>query len=276
MMPLSVATIAAAIASPSRSNSCIVKLTPMNGMYRYRNDPYRATVLPAAEPSPVMMRDAAPKVSTLHRTRSAMPTSMFTSPMPAVPAVELPAALAALLPPLLEESLFASLAAPVAAPVAPARQPSNKTHYAVIKFKHDYATYIAPFKINVGDCVSVEGDRGENIGIVTDITTEIPDFPVTQRVTRHAAKKDKDHLDMLRRKEAAATRTCQEIAEQVGLNIKVVDTEYQFDMNKLTIFFASKVPIDFRKFQRELFREFRCRIWIVNWPRKPAPQHGQH
>jgi len=261
MIPLSVATIAAAAGSPSRANSCIVKLTPMNGMYRYRNDPYRATVLPNAEPSPIVVRDAVAQV--VRRTRA---STFEHLPVAAPQPVLIPAAL---LPEHFEEPV--EVAARVA---ASSRQPSSKPHFAVIKFKHDYATYIAPFKVAVGDCVSVEGDRGENIGMVTDITTEAPDFPVTQRVTRHAAKKDKDHLDMLRRKEAAATRTCQEIADQVGLNIKVVDTEYQFDMNKLTIFFSSKVPIDFRKFQRELFREFRCRIWIVNWPRKPAPNHG--
>lgn len=265
MMPLNVAAMTAAAMSPSRGNACIVKLTPMNGMYRYRNDPYRASVIPLVEPSPMVVR----------RTYEAAP--VLIAPPVAVP--DLAPLLASLLPAL--ENVAANQArqaavapAPVAA--APSRQPSGKTHYAVIKFKHDYATYIAPFKISIGDAVSVEGDRGENIGEVTDITTIAPDFPVTQRVTRHATKKDKDHLDMLRRKEAAATRTCQEIADQVGLSIKVVDTEYQFDMNKLTIFFASKVPIDFRKFQRELFREFRCRIWIVNWPRKPAPPTHAH
>jgi len=229
----------------------------MNGMYRYRNDPYRAAVIPFIEPSPMVLR----------RAYSAAEPPMPIAPAAAVP--DLAPLLASLLPAL------ENVAANQARAAAPTRQPSAKTHYAVIKFKHDYATYLAPFKVAIGDAVSVEGDRGENIGEVTDITTVPPEFPVTQRVTRHATKKDKDHLDMLRRKEAAATRTCQEIADQVGLNIKVVDTEYQFDMNKLTIFFASKVPIDFRKFQRELFREFRCRIWIVNWPRKPAPPtHG--
>jgi len=234
-------------------------------MYRYRNDPYRASVLPLIEPSPMVVRDAAPKVAVIRRARSSL---SLLEPMPvaaALPAAPQPAAPAA------AYDTVESVIAAVIPSVAP--QPSSKTHYAVIKFKHDFATYIAPFKIAIGDYVSVEGDRGENIGIVTDLTTQAPDFPVTQQITRHAAKKDREHLEMLRRKEAAATRSCQEIAEQVGLNIKVVDTEYQFDMNKLTIFFASKVPIDFRKFQRELFREFRCRIWIVNWPRKPAPNH---
>jgi len=31
------------------------------------------------------------------------------------------------------------------------------------------------------------------------------------------------------------------------------------------VFFASKCFVDFRKLQRSLFREFRCRIWLVNW-----------
>jgi hypothetical protein len=243
MAPLCAAEIASAF-SPSR-NPCMVKLTPLNGQARYRNDPYNATVLPPIDLS--QSPSFVPQISrTVRKVRQA------------ISAVEAAAA-----QPVEQE------AAAVVAVRADAVAPLHVTHYAVVKFKHDFMTYIAPFKLTLGEIVAVEGDRGENIGTVTEITTTPPDYPVTQKVVRHASLRDKEHLANLRRKEAAATKTCQAIAESVGLNIRVVDTEYQFDMNKLTIFFASKVPIDFRKFQRELFREFRCRIWIVNWPRKP-------
>jgi hypothetical protein len=241
----------------------MVKLTPMNGVNRYRNDPYNCTVLPPIEPSPVRLQ----------------PIAMYTLPAAPLP-VAAPVVARVVRRVLDDVARAAADESPVpeeAAAIAMPRQnsTSGRVHYAIIKFKHDYATYIAPFKVSAGDAVAVEGDRGENIGTVTEVTTDEPDFPVSMKVVRHASQKDKDHLAMLRRKEAAATKACQEIAESVGLNIRVVDTEYQFDMNKLTIFFASKVPIDFRKFQRELFREFRCRIWIVNWPRKPQPQLRQ-
>jgi len=261
MTPLSAASISNTnIFSPSR-NACMVKLTPLaNGVNRYRNDPYNATVLPPIEPSPVRV---------LH------PIPMYT--LPAAPLPVAAPVVARAVRRVLDEvaRVSAEEAAPLSLALPPAAAPSGRVHYAIIKFKHDYSTYIAPFKVCVGEAVAVEGDRGENIGHVTEVTTTEPDFPVSLKVVRHAAQKDTDHLALLRRKEAAATKACQDIADSVGLNIRVVDTEYQFDMNKLTIFFASKVPIDFRKFQRELFREFRCRIWIVNWPRKPQPQPRQ-
>jgi hypothetical protein len=226
----------------------MVKLTPLNGHARYRNDPYSASVLPAIDLS--QSPSFVPQISrAVRKVRQAVSAAETVAP------------------PLPLEQEEEAAAAPV--PPADDAARTQMTHYAVVKFKHDYMTYIAPFKLTLGETVAVEGDRGENIGTVTDITTTPPEYPVTQKVVRHASLRDKELLANLRRKEAAATKTCQAIAESVGLNIRVVDTEYQFDMNKLTIFFASKVPIDFRKFQRELFREFRCRIWIVNWPRKP-------
>jgi hypothetical protein len=224
----------------------MVKLTPLNGHARYRNDPYSATVLPPIDLS--QSPSFVPQISrTVRKVRQAVCAVEAAAPEPV-------------------EQEEAAAVIPFRADAASRTQ---MTHYAVVKFKHDYMTYIAPFKLEPGATVAVEGDRGENIGTVTEITTTPPDYPVSQKVVRHASLRDKEHLANLRRKEAAATKTCQAIADSVGLTIRVVDTEYQFDMNKLTIFFASKVPIDFRKFQRELFREFRCRIWIVNWPRKP-------
>jgi len=236
---LSAAAISAELFSPSR-NPCLVKLPQLNGVARYRIDPYCAAVLPQVELSPGFPA-AAPSV-----IRKARAT-----------------------PPLCAAAAPAITSSVVSLPAAAAQVSVDHTRYAVIKFKHDFVCFIAPFRVSVGELVAVEGDRGENLGTVEEITTEKPDYPITQRIVRHATQKDRDHLATLRRKEAAATKACQDIAESVGLSIRVVDTEYQYDMNKLTVFFASKVPIDFRKFQRELFREFRCRIWIVNWPRKP-------
>jgi len=237
----------------------MVKINHMDGVSRYRINPYGATVIAQHEISPAFATSAMPG-------RERRPLQARSPPPMA--------------PPLTQSVIAPLVAAPKPTPMARIEEAANvqmnsevaamhSTHYAVIKFKHDYAYFVAPFKVSIGDLVALEGDRGENLGTVEEITTSKPECPVTQRIVRHANQKDRDHLATLRRKEAAATKSCQDIAESVGLSIRVVDTEYQYDMNKLTIFFASKVPVDFRKLQRELFREFRCRIWIVNWPRKP-------
>ncbi|CUG46629.1 Hypothetical protein, putative, partial [Bodo saltans] len=46
---------------------------------------------------------------------------------------------------------------------------SNGARFAIVAFKHETATFMAPFKLTVGDIVVVEGDRGENIGTVAEI-----------------------------------------------------------------------------------------------------------
>jgi cell fate regulator YaaT (PSP1 superfamily) len=82
-------------------------------------------------------------------------------------------------------------------------------------------------------------------------------------------------IDELTLKEKRVTAQVQKLAESFGLGIRVNDTEFQMDGNKLTVFFSSRVFVDFRKLQRSLFREFRCRIWLVNWaevrPYEPVP-----
>jgi len=143
--------------------------------------------------------------------------------------------------------------------------PSNVTRYVFVDFKHDSATYVAPFKISVGDMVFVEGDRGEDVGTVSGITTERPAYAVPCKVIRRVTSKDQDSLNAKAAKEANTVKTTQALADSLGLNIHVVDTEFQYDGNKLTVYFNSKnTHIDFRKLQRGLFREHRCRIWLSN------------
>jgi len=141
----------------------------------------------------------------------------------------------------------------------------SSVRYAVIDFKYESLTFLAPFKISVGDWVVVEGDRGEHIGRVADITAEKPSYPVPCKVLRRAGSKDRVQFDDKNAKELISTKLCQDLAASMGLQIAVIDTELQFDCNKLTVYFASKHHhIDFRKYQRTLFREYRCRIWLTN------------
>lgn len=143
--------------------------------------------------------------------------------------------------------------------------PSPSERFVIVQFKHETCMYRAPFRVAIGDIVAVEADRGENIGTVTEIVTEAPTYDVPNRVSRRATPDDIASLANLRRQETQVTSDVQKAAESVGLGIRVVDTEFQTDMNKLTVYFSSRAPVDFRKLQRTLFREFRCRIWLVNW-----------
>jgi len=217
---------------------------------RYRNDPYNGTVLP---PSPMIReamataaRQAGVAVANQAPTPSkfnAVTTTMTPKPVPMAP----------------------SPVEQAATPLAPSKK-TPVTHYAFVDFKHESVTFVAPFKVAAGDQVVVEGDRGEHIGTVSGITTDVPTYAVPRKVLRRATEQDLQQLREKRDKEDTATATCHKALKSLGLRASVVDTEYQMDLNKLTIFVrrpSRNAFVDFRKLQRGLFRDFRCRIWLA-------------
>jgi len=219
---------ALAIVALSPSKTCRVRVSST----RYRNDPYRARVLVA----PTVV---APMLSAITEYARAAPVA------PKVAAIH--------------------VAVPAPVVVAAAQPAAPQVRYALVGFKHETSMYQAPFRVSVGDVVVVEADRGEHVGVVQEVTTVVPKYNVPSRILRHAGPREFEAIDALTVKERATTASIQKLAESLGLGIRVVDTEFQMDTNKLTVFFSSKVFVDFRKLQRGLFREFRCRIWLVNW-----------
>ena len=58
-------------------------------------------------------------------------------------------------------------------------------------------------------------------------------------------------------------KTCKDLAQRVHhLPISVLNAAFQFDRNKLTIFYASNSRVDFREFVRDLFALYKTRIWM--------------
>ncbi|HEY4321031.1 MAG TPA: regulatory iron-sulfur-containing complex subunit RicT [Gemmatimonadales bacterium] len=80
------------------------------------------------------------------------------------------------------------------------------------------------------------------------------------RVTRRASPRDVAQHEELRRNEEAVRR---EITDRVGvqkLPMRISDTEWQWDRNRLTIYFTAETRVDFRSLVRELATHFRTRI----------------
>ena len=242
---------ALALSAMSPTKTCKVRVSST----RYRNDPSRARSTPFINPLTPVFRG---KVSHTAAAAAVAPTT-FASAFNAPAAIK---PLAATRPP----SPVKPAVQPVATPApAPSAKDAKKPHFALVGFKHDAAMYQAPFRVSAGDIVIVEADRGEHIGVVQSITTTKPKYNVPSRIIRRANAAESACVDDMTVKEQTATASIQKTAESNGLGIRVLDVEFQLDMNKLTVFFASKCFVDFRKFQRALFREYRCRIWLVNW-----------
>lgn len=254
MLPSIMDVAALAVCAFSPSKTCRVRVSST----RYRNDPYKARV----------MQPRTPVV--------AAPVAAACLPVNVCVPVVTPAVFA----PLTVQAVVPATPAP-AAEVAPARaapatvSAAPKQHFALVGFKHEAMMYQAPFRVSAGDVVIVEADRGEHIGVVQEVTTVAPKYNVPCRVLRRATHAELVAFEATKAKEATTTKAIQKLSESLGLGIKIVDTEFQMDSNKLTVFFSSKIFVDFRKLQRSLFRDYRCRIWLVNWaevrPYTPVP-----
>lgn len=146
-------------------------------------------------------------------------------------------------------------------------------HIVEVAFKANRRGYYASEEngIQLSDYVIVEADRGEDLGRVTAAgaiaerkcsgcsTGCAAPVPV-QRVLRIAEPAEVDRVVALRADEPRVRRVTREKVSQYGLKMKISEAEWQFDRNKLTIFFTADRRVDFRELVRDLARTFRTRI----------------
>ncbi|HEX7118681.1 MAG TPA: regulatory iron-sulfur-containing complex subunit RicT [Longimicrobiales bacterium] len=125
--------------------------------------------------------------------------------------------------------------------------------------------------IRLSEYVLVEADRGEDLGRVTasgaiaerkcsGCTTGCAAPVPERRVVRAAHPEEIERLRMLRDDEDRVRRITRERVLKFGLKMKVTEAEWQFDRNKLTIYFTAERRVDFRELVRDLARTFRTRI----------------
>jgi cell fate regulator YaaT (PSP1 superfamily) len=119
--------------------------------------------------------------------------------------------------------------------------------------------------------VIVEADRGEDLGRVTaagavaerkcsGCSTGCAAPVPTLRILRRAENPEVTRAVELREDEPRVRRITREKVIQYGLKMKVSEAEWQFDRNKLTIYFTAERRVDFRELVRDLARTFRTRI----------------
>ena len=125
--------------------------------------------------------------------------------------------------------------------------------------------------IVMSEYVIVEADRGEDLGRVTaagaiaerkcsGCSTGCAAPVPTLRILRKAQQTEVTRAVELREDEPRVRRITREKVIQYGLKMKVSEAEWQFDRNKLTIYFTAERRVDFRELVRDLARTFRTRI----------------
>ena len=141
--------------------------------------------------------------------------------------------------------------------------------YIEVEFRSGRLGYfqnISGLVINPEDLVVVEVERGEDIAQV--IHMSIPSNELDNQITkgklfnikRIATEEDIEKLSNIGYEEEKASKTFMEILERYAFEMKLIETVYQFDGNKLTFFFTAEGRIDFRQFVRELALVFKTRI----------------
>jgi cell fate regulator YaaT (PSP1 superfamily) len=131
--------------------------------------------------------------------------------------------------------------------------------------------------LRLQEAVIVEAERGLDLGRVNstgDVASKkctscatgcatgesAAEAPVIRPVARRASQEEiKSANDLRKGEEEVRRKVCERVKEH-QLQMKVSDAEWQWDRNKLTIYFTAEKRVDFRALVRDLASQFRTRI----------------
>ncbi|HWT26769.1 MAG TPA: stage 0 sporulation family protein [Mobilitalea sp.] len=121
----------------------------------------------------------------------------------------------------------------------------------------------AGYDIKQGDNVIVETARGIEYGNVVLGPRDVEDDKIIQPlkpVIRQATEEDDAVEKRNKEKEKEAFGICLEKINKHGLEMKLIDSEYTFDNNKVLFYFTADGRIDFRELVKDLASVFKTRI----------------
>ncbi|MFW5656882.1 MAG: PSP1 domain-containing protein [Bacteroidota bacterium] len=149
----------------------------------------------------------------------------------------------------------------------------HDTEIVEIRFKNTRkAFYLNSNKLSLqtGDIVAVEASPGHDLGIVS-LTGELvktqlkkygirPNVRDLKKVYRKAKQVDIEKWYQAIALEENTMLKARKIAEDLQLNMKIGDVEYQGDKTKAIFYYIADERVDFRQLIRILAEEFRIRI----------------
>jgi len=125
-------------------------------------------------------------------------------------------------------------------------------------------------ELHAGDRVAVEAASGYDIGIVSmtgalvklqmDKKQVSYDSKEIKKIYRHATEEDIEMWTDAREQEAKTMLKARHIANELKLEMKIGDVEYQADKTKATFFYTADDRVDFRELIRVLADQFKVRI----------------
>ncbi len=121
----------------------------------------------------------------------------------------------------------------------------------------------AGYDMKQGDNVIVETARGIEYGHVVLGPRDVEEDKIIQPlkpVIRQATEEDNAIEKRNKEKEKEAFVICLEKIQKHGLEMKLIDSEYTFDNNKVLFYFTADGRIDFRELVKDLASVFKTRI----------------
>ena len=154
-------------------------------------------------------------------------------------------------------------------------RPTTETMFDIVevRFKNNRKEfYRLPdgLEVTEGDVVAVEGIPGHDVGIVS-MTGELCRLQIKKRkidinsdsikkLFRRAKKSDIDKWEETMKDETAALLKTRKICEDLGLEMKINDVEFQGDHSKAIFYYTADERVDFRNLIKVLAEEFKVRI----------------
>ncbi|MFA7139722.1 MAG: regulatory iron-sulfur-containing complex subunit RicT, partial [Proteiniphilum sp.] len=126
-------------------------------------------------------------------------------------------------------------------------------------------------ELKAGDLVAVESLPGHDIGTVT-LTGKLVELQMKKnnfredangglrRIYRIARPADLEKYEQAKAREQSTMIRSRQIAEELGLQMKIGDVEYQGDGNKAIFYYIADERVDFRQLIKVLAAEFRVKI----------------
>ena len=147
--------------------------------------------------------------------------------------------------------------------------------FAEISFKGNRKAYFGYTNLNLrpDQHVIVEADQGKDLGKVTAVgaiaerkcsssnggcATPAPE----KQVLRIAHSDDIEKSQTLRKDEDRVRVEARKLVTKHQLSMKVTEAEWQFDRNRLTVYFTAEKRVDFRQLVRALASKFKARIQL--------------
>ena len=114
--------------------------------------------------------------------------------------------------------------------------------------------------------VIVRVERGEDIGRIINCSVHSEELEQKYmkrelgKIQRIATEEDLHQLEIVKKRDVEAEAKFIELEKKYPFDMKLLETKYQLDGNKLTFFFSADGRVDFRDFVRELATAFKTRI----------------